>query len=128
MARIFSECVILRSPETGEPAVFLPGSPVPGWAESLVTNPAVTVGAPDEVTTDTEESDAGAPASADQAEEDGKTEEEVSDESTSPVTRPYGNATKNEWADYATSLGVKIPDGATKNEIIALVDALPATE
>lgn len=109
MARIFSECVILRSPVTGEPTVFMPGSPVPGWAESLVTNPAATVGLPDEVTTGTDEG----------------TNPKVE---TPPASRPYGNAPKNEWADYATGLGVEIPDGATKNEIIALVDELPTTE
>ena len=123
MARIFSECVILRSPETGEPVVFLPGSPVPGWAELLVTNPAATVGIPDEITTDADTTD----VDGENVDTDTKTEGDAGETPSAPV-RPYGNATKNEWADYATTLGVVIPDGATKNEIIALVDALPVTE
>lgn len=39
------------------------------------------------------------------------------------VTRPRGNASKKVWTDYATGLGIEVPDTAKVAEIRDLVEA-----
>lgn len=36
--------------------------------------------------------------------------------------RPKGNASRDEWAAYADSLGVTYPEGATRDDIRALLE------
>lgn len=38
--------------------------------------------------------------------------------------RPRGNASRDEWAAYAQSLGIEVPEDAGREEIKALVDDL----
>lgn len=99
MARKLTECVALRNPESGIIEVFGPDDAVPTWAALKITNPSVWEG-----------EDVPAPAV------DGTAE-------AGEISRPYGNANKAVWADYARGLNIEVPEDASKADIIALVDA-----
>lgn len=43
-----------------------------------------------------------------------------------PDGAPKGNASREEWADYAASKGVEVPEGAKQKEIRELVAAAEA--
>jgi hypothetical protein len=81
--------------EKGETHVFGPGSDVPAWAKKQITNPA-----------------AWGP--------------EVDDETSDPSEPPRGGKGSGieVWREYATeTLQLTVPEDATKDEIITLVDA-----
>jgi hypothetical protein len=93
MGRRLVANVALRNAETDAVEVFEAGSTLPSWAEKLVTNDAVFEGGADE-------------AAASEA----------------PPRAGRGSG-RDEWAAYASSLGVAFDDDATRDEIVAAVDA-----
>jgi hypothetical protein len=80
--------------------VFTPADEIPDWAAAKITNPKAWLLHPDE--------DVDAPQQP--PEGDGS-------------TRPAESATKDIWQAYAAVLGVEIPEGATKAQIIEAVKA-----
>lgn len=40
--------------------------------------------------------------------------------------RPRGNGSRADWLEYAEALGIEVPSGAQRDDIVALVDALEA--
>ncbi len=50
--------------------------------------------------------------------------EAVEDAEPEVPSAPHGNASTEAWAAYAVSLGVEVPDGATRDDIKALIAAL----
>lgn len=96
MARRLVATVVLRDPVTFAPVAFGPGDDVPDWAAVLITNPEVWEGVPVAV----------APSP--------------------PVGEPPRSgrgASAKAWRKYAESVGVVVPEGASREEIIAAVDA-----
>lgn len=87
--------VVLRNPDTLLVETFGPGDDVPAWAAERITNPEVLA----------QES---APAPQD-----------------GPVEPPRAGrgASAKAWSAYAAELGVEVQDGATREDIIAAVDA-----
>lgn len=80
----------------GDPRVFGPSDVVPDDVAELITNPDVWV-------TGTELDD--------------------EDESDRPPLTGKGSG-KGAWTDYAESLGIEVPEDASRDDIVALVDAL----
>lgn len=80
--------------ENGESQVFGPGDVVPGWARKAITNPKVWDGEDDEPAVST------------------------------PVVleRPAGNASREDWAAYATQEGVELDPDMKRDDIKAAVD------
>ena len=96
MGRRLVVTVVLRNPETLAPVAFGPGDDVPCWAAELMTNPEVWEGEPVTV----------APSP--------------------PVGEPPRSgrgASAKAWRAFAESRGVVVPEGASREEIIAAVDA-----
>lgn len=96
----------LEDGSIGRQGQFGPDDVVPGWARAAITNPDVW----------------------DQADHDDAGDVEV-DVGARPVgagrelgERPRGNASRDEWAAYATSVGVKVADDMGQRAIIAAVD------
>jgi hypothetical protein len=91
--------------EHGRSVVLAPGDDVPDWAAAAIRNPrAWQGGAAPSVETPTETNDTSAPP------------------------RSGAGSGKAEWAAYASTLGVTYPDGASRDDIIAAVDAAHTTE
>lgn len=85
--------------EVGKSVLFVPGDQVPDWAVPLITNPNCWVDGELPKAKDTETAADGAPPRA------GK------------------GSGRSEWAAYAESVGVVVDEDATRDEIIAAVDA-----
>lgn len=96
MGRRLVATVVLRDPVTFAPVVFGPGSDVPDWAAELMTNPEVWEGVPVTV--------APSPPGGE-------------------PPRSGRGASVKAWRRHAESLGLEVPDGASREEIIAAVDA-----
>jgi hypothetical protein len=96
VARRLVATVVLRDPVTLAPVTLGPGDDVPGWAAALITNPEVWEG-------------------------------EAVVSSSPPVggepPRSGRGASAKAWRRYAESVGVVAPEGASREEIIAAVDA-----
>jgi hypothetical protein len=86
--------------EVGKSVLFVPGDEVPDWAAALITNPNCWVDG--ELPT----TKAAAEPAADDA----------------PPRAGKGSG-RSEWAAYAESVGVTVDEDATRDEIIAAVDA-----
>ena len=80
----------------GESFTFGPGDDLPEWAEAAIENPDVW------------------------ADED-IDEDDVDTGGGEPPRTGAGSGRAN-WAAYAESLGIEVPDGASRDEIIDLVD------
>lgn len=95
MVRRLVATVVLRDPVTFAPVAFGPGDDVPDWAAVLITNPEAWEG-----------------------------EADVSP--SPPVGEPPRagrGASAKAWRKFAESVGVVVPEGASREEIIAAVDA-----
>jgi hypothetical protein len=88
----------------GRNHVFGPDEEVPGWAAAAITNPKAWAAPP------------GAPAP-----------QEDATPGAPPAPPPHTGAGSGRapWAQYAAALGLTVPDGAGRDEIIALVEAAP---
>ena len=86
--------------EVGKSVLFVPGDEVPDWAAALITNPNCWV-------------DGELPK--------GKDSGPAADGDAPP--RAGKGSGRAEWAAYAESVGVQVDDDATRDEIIAAVDA-----
>ncbi|MEU0940494.1 hypothetical protein [Embleya sp. NPDC005971] len=88
----------------GKSQVFSPGDPMPEWAEAHVKNPKVW------------SDDGHSPAT--QAPPAGESEE-------GPVEPPRSGpgSGKSAWAEYASARGVTVANDASREDIIAAVDA-----
>lgn len=80
--------------ENGESQVFGPGDVLPEWARKAITNPKVWDGEDDEPAVST-------PA---------------------VLERPAGNASREDWAAYATQEGVELEPDMKRDDIKAAVD------
>lgn len=123
--------VVLRHPGTFELVRLRAGDEVPGWAEALITNPALLAGdtpaaeepelsdAPDPMEV------AGEPANGVhihfEADPEPSAEEDVIDILEPPMSGP-GSGLKA-WLAFAAKLDVEVPDGATRDRVIDLVRA-----
>lgn len=96
--------------EHGVNHVFGPEDKVPGWAVSQITNTAVWDGSAPK----------GAPLSS------GSTAG-TSGDVTEPPRSGTGSGVKA-WKTYAESKGITVPDDATRDDVIALVEASTAPE
>lgn len=97
MTRRLAAWVYVHRPDTGETVGFGPDDDVPGWAADLITNPAAW--------------GAGSRWSIPAPLDPGPTDPRLT------MRRPKGNASREEWADYADALGVSYAQGATRNQI-----------
>lgn len=88
--------------EDGVSHVFGPGDDLPGWARKAITNPKAWA------------SDEPAPEPAPEPEPEPASGEP-------PRNGPGSNVFA--WTTYAESLGIEVPAGAQRVEIIELVDA-----
>lgn len=122
MGRRLAETIVLRHPSTGEPVVLEAGTIPPAWAAERISNPDVWAPGPDVG----EEPTTGQPATN----HNDPADDEPADELTEgpPPDRPAANGPKATWVAYAESLGLDVPDAATRADIIALVDAHLALE
>lgn len=82
--------------DNGTSHVFTPRDDVPQWAAERITNPKAW--ADDEATNDDGPGDGEPPRSG-------------------------AGSGKAAWAEHAASLGLEVPEGATREDIIAAVDA-----
>ena len=82
--------------QTGRAAVFGPDDDLPGWAVKAITTPDVW--------------DGDAPAGADEPDSGGE-----------PPRSGKGSSTEA-WQKYAASLGVEVPEDASRDDIVAAVD------
>jgi len=105
MARLAATVVLVKE-FTGEPVVFNPGDEPPKWAADQITNPKAW--APEEESTPDGDGD-GSGTSGDEGPEE-------------PPRVGKGSGVKA-WQEYAEAIGVEVPDGASRDEIIAAVDA-----
>lgn len=85
--------------EQGVEHSFKPGDEIPEWAQRVITNPNCWVNGELPTFTQPDSPDSAAPPRA------GK------------------GSGRDEWAAYAASLGLELPDDAGRDEIIAAVDA-----
>lgn len=99
--------IALRNPDTGGIEHFSASSDVPDWATGLITNPDAWEGGavPDTEPVDTD------------------TDQQVPDADVQEPPRSGQGGSKAAWAKYARSLNVEFPDDATRDDIIASVDA-----
>ncbi len=104
MARHLTGFVHVTNPDTGEGVAFGPDDKVPGWAKGLITNPTAWAGSGGDDEPDAEEKSSP------------ETEAKV-------ATAPKGNASAEVWGKHAVSLGIEVPDGASRDDIKALVAA-----
>jgi hypothetical protein len=89
--------VTVHRVEDGTSHTFGPDDSLPGWAVKGITNPDVW--------------DGDAPASADEPDSGGE-----------PPRSGKGSSTEA-WQRYAASLGVTVPEDASRDDIVAAVDA-----
>ena len=97
MSQVLRYTVIVRHPDTTAPTALLVGQPVPEWAKDLVH--------PDDL-------DTGGAESASQ-------EKAVAPAEPARAGRGSG---LEAWAGYARGLGIEVPEDATRDDVIALVD------
>lgn len=106
MARTLAKTVHVED-ETHGRAVYLAGTVPPDWAQNLIQNPKAW-----------------------QSDEDTNAEGESegsSDEHGGEVKRPGKSGPgsgRDQWAAYATSVGVEVGDQMSRDDIMAAVDAL----
>jgi hypothetical protein len=91
----------------GASHVFAPGDDVPEWAAERITNPKAW--ADDEPVTPT-------------------AEPEADDVDVSEPPRSGPGSGEAAWAEYAAARGLEVPDGASRKDIIAAVDAANAEQ
>lgn len=87
--------------EHGAPHVFGPGDILPAWAARAITNPDVWADGDDEL----------APAPPDGG-----------GGSSGEPPRGGPGSGRDAWAAYAESKGIAVPEDATRDDIVALVD------
>lgn len=133
MAKQLSRVVVLTNPETRNAEVFRPGDDVPAWAREVITNPTAWDGG------DT----------ADSTPEPPKQPEPLKDpeppKEPEPPSNPAGDGTGDDpkdaieeppragrgssleaWQGYADALGIEYANDATRDDIVAAVDAAKA--
>lgn len=93
----------------GRVVVLGPDSDLPDWAEGAITNPSAW-----------EQPDEGDDAGSDDAEAGAG-----GDAAERPPTSGSGSGV-GAWRTYAAARGVEVPDGATRDEIVAAVDVADA--
>lgn len=152
MAKQLTATVILTNPKTRLAETFRPGEPVPGWASRLITNPAAwgeadaapapqAAAAP--VTPATPSTPASA-ASADSAANAAAVPPAPPEPSSTPATAtsaadPAGDddeaavleepprkgrgSSLEAWQGHADALGIEYDNDASRDDIIAAVDA-----
>lgn len=98
MGRVLSANIAVRNPATGVVETFVAGATPPAWAAERITNEAVW-------TSDVEVAPAAAPADVER-----------------PPTAGKGSG-RDQWAAYAATVGVEVSDNASRDDIIAAVDA-----
>lgn len=93
--------------DNGRRHVFEPGQVPPDWAQKKITNPKVW--APDRA-------EGADPAGT------GGSELAVSDPVPALPPRSGAGSGKEAWAEYAAAAGLEVPDGAARDDIIALLE------
>jgi len=89
--------------DNGAPHTFEPGTEVPDWAARKISNPNVWEG--------------DAPVFEDEDPDGDLSEDEVNE----PARSGKGSGLAV-WAPYAKGLGIEVPDEATRDDVIKLVD------
>lgn len=108
---------------------FGPDDEVPGWAEKLITNPKAW-----KSDTDADEEAIEAPDGTGQSPEGQSDGGDGGDQNVDGVTvvddpdRPRGNASREEWATYASGRGVDVTGQMGRDDIRAAVEALDAQQ
>lgn len=97
---ILSDNTVLAHPETGVPVVLLKGEEVPDWATDLVGDHLI---------------------------EGGAAEAQSEDSDALPPTSGKGSGVEA-WQKYADDKGVAYAEGASRDEIIAAVEARKAEQ
>lgn len=100
---------VVRNPETQGVVTLRPGMKVPDWAEDQVGDHLFKSKAQSDAAVEPQQSTPPAPAPAQQ--QDGQ-----------PPRAGRGSSLEA-WAEYAAKVPIAVPEGATRDEIIALVDA-----
>jgi len=117
--------VVRPHPQTGAPTAILAGKPVPAWARDLIhDDDLVKAGEVDSAT-----GPSGPPGDVDSS--DGTSGDAGSSGSSDgggsgadPVEPPRAGrgAGAEAWTAYAAALGITVPDGASRDAVIELVD------
>ena len=94
--------------EAGEVHILAPGKKVPEELAKLITNPKAW---------------ASGDASSEETEEQSSSTAGGSTAGSAPVKPPVAGSGsgKEAWAEYATAVGITVPDDANKGDIVALV-------
>lgn len=111
-AKVMAYTVVVRHPETDAPTAVLAGEPVPGWAKDLVHDDDLVKGRNfDDGDQDKAKTGGAAAAPADGG-----------DELTEPPRAGRGSGIAT-WVAYAGAIDLEVPEGASRGDVIALVDA-----
>lgn len=104
----------ILDPETGRSVVLMAGTSVPAWAADLITNPKAF---------DDEDGDGGVaePDLSDSGADDG-----VTPSQSDPPPRSGKGSGLDAWLAYAETLGIEVPDNASRDDVINAVDNAPA--
>lgn len=106
------------SDDAGQSHVFGPDDQVPDWAAEKITNPAAWDGdAPADGPSDEQD----APTDEPPDDEDGPADGDAPDDGPPPQSGRGGG--RAAWAAYAAANDVEVADGATRDDIIAALNA-----
>jgi len=122
MVKQLKRVVILTNPETRQAETFRPGESVPGWARKAITNPAAWE------TSDTEDDQADEPEPEEPETpandgEDGGSDSDGEEEALPQPARAGRGSSLEAWQAYADARGIEYANDATRDDIIAAVDA-----
>lgn len=115
MSRQLTAAVLVRNPETNKAEVLAEGSELPDWADGLVGDHALSGDGESVVAPDT----SLVPSGSDKAE--GQDAGSGSEGASEPPRAGRGSALEV-WQAYAESQGIAVPEDASRDDIVALVD------
>lgn len=101
--------------EHGQSHVFTPHDQIPDWAATRITNPKAWA-------------EGENPHQHDGAEDASEKVPQDLGDGARPSGRPAATATKDVWCAYAAVLGIEVPAGATKADVMAAVDQAEAEQ
>lgn len=100
----------------GQAYVLTPDGELPSWAEERITNPAAWVGA--------DTASPAAPADPSSSSPSSTSTAAAQDGPQGPPPPRTGRGSGQQaWATYAAACGVTVPDGTSREDIIAVLDA-----
>lgn len=123
MGKVLGTTVVLTDEKTGAPIILDPGTKRGAKHTDRIDNPKVWVDS-DEL-----EAEAAADEAADEVAEQvvgGDEPEEVDEDDADEVKPPAKSASKEDWVEYAGTVGVELDESATKKDYQDAVAALDA--